>query len=222
MLKIQVLGKGLIPRGMGLAPRKNPFFADFTMISTILATPGLQVNYLNPETNTMQSLTPKNLQRVWNKYSEWKPKAPAEDPSRPHVPGGGNSLKKENEGDPVEPPAPVIDPPKGDGNMFQPPEKKDEQPSEPLASTNDTGSASTPEELTKNPAGESGEKKDETPAAEGEKTDETPKEGTPVEVKESTPPAPVSTPGIPGSGTPLKPVLNPNQQQFRNHGKNHK
>lgn len=68
MLKIQVLGKGLIPRGYGLAPRLNPFPADLILIGTILSTPGLTVNYLNPDTNKMCPLTKDNLKRIYNNY----------------------------------------------------------------------------------------------------------------------------------------------------------
>ena len=68
-LKIQVLGKGLIPRGYGLAPRKDPFNADLTLIQTILATPGLIVNYVRPEDNKPVPLDRANLMRVWNKYN---------------------------------------------------------------------------------------------------------------------------------------------------------
>ena len=68
MLKIQVLGKGLIPRGYGLAPRLNPFPADMILIGTILNTYGLSVNYLNPDDNNMHPLTKENLKKIYNKY----------------------------------------------------------------------------------------------------------------------------------------------------------
>ena len=68
MLKIQVLGKGLIPRGYGLAPRLNPFPADLILIGTILDTYGLSVNYLNPDDNAMHPLTKNNLKKIYNKY----------------------------------------------------------------------------------------------------------------------------------------------------------
>ena len=57
MLKIQVLGQGLIPRGHGIAPKKEPFPADLTLIGLILGTPGLKMNYINPETNQLAPLT---------------------------------------------------------------------------------------------------------------------------------------------------------------------
>lgn len=68
MLKIQVLGKGLIPRGHGIAPKKEPFSADLTLIGTILGTAGLKVNYINPETNQPSPLTRENYQNVYRKY----------------------------------------------------------------------------------------------------------------------------------------------------------
>lgn len=68
MLQIQVLGSGLIPRGMGIAPRKEPFKADLTLIQTIMSTNGLKINYINPETGSLCPLTKSNLKRVWSKY----------------------------------------------------------------------------------------------------------------------------------------------------------
>lgn len=82
MLKIQVLGKGLIPRGYGLAPRVNPFPADLTLIGTILNTNGLTVNYLNPETNKMCPLTKENLKKVYDKFGNKEVKTPER-----HLPG---------------------------------------------------------------------------------------------------------------------------------------
>lgn len=72
MLKIQVLGKGLIPRGYGIAPKKTPFPADLTLIGIILSTPGLKVNFLNPETNVFSPLTRENYQRTYKKYENYR------------------------------------------------------------------------------------------------------------------------------------------------------
>lgn len=68
MLKIQVLGKGMIPRGYGLAPRKDFFKADLTLIHTILQCPNLKVNMLNPETNKIMPVTKTNVKTLWDKY----------------------------------------------------------------------------------------------------------------------------------------------------------
>lgn len=68
MLKIQVLGKGLIPRGYGLAPRKEFFKADLNLIQTILMTPGLKVNMLNPEDGKIVAVTNANVKRLWERY----------------------------------------------------------------------------------------------------------------------------------------------------------
>ena len=68
MLQIQVLGKGLIPRGLGIAPRKEFFKADLTLIVTILNTPGLKVNMLDTETNKIIPVTTANVRRLWDKY----------------------------------------------------------------------------------------------------------------------------------------------------------
>ena len=68
MLKIQVLGRGMIPRGYGLAPRKEFFNADLNLIGTILMTPGLKVNMLNPEDGKIIQVTNSNLKTLWNRY----------------------------------------------------------------------------------------------------------------------------------------------------------
>lgn len=72
MLKIQVLGSGMIPRGLGIAPRLEPFKADFSLLGTILGTAGLEVNYFNPATGKFEKLTKKNFRRVWDAYSNYK------------------------------------------------------------------------------------------------------------------------------------------------------
>lgn len=72
MLKIQVLGKGLIPRGLGIAPRKEPFYADFTLICTILKTPGLIVNMIHPDGRSIR-LTNANCKSMFEKYRDKEP-----------------------------------------------------------------------------------------------------------------------------------------------------
>jgi hypothetical protein len=68
MLKIQVLGKGLIPRGYGLAPRKEFFKADLSLIQIILTTPGLKVNMLSPVDGKIIPVTRENVKKLWDKY----------------------------------------------------------------------------------------------------------------------------------------------------------
>ena len=68
MLQIQVLGRGLIPRGYGLAPRKTPINADLNLINLIMATPGLKMKYIDPNNGTAHDLTNKNLKTVWEKF----------------------------------------------------------------------------------------------------------------------------------------------------------
>lgn len=76
MLNIQVLGKGLIPRGLGIAPRKEPFPADYSLIATIMQTHGLKVNMIRPDDGKVVELTPNNVKRMWDKYSASVPKKP--------------------------------------------------------------------------------------------------------------------------------------------------
>lgn len=71
-LKIQVNGRGLIPRGYGLAPRKDPFMAnDINLIGLILNTSGLSVKYVNPSNGRLEDLSKKNLKKVWDQYSNY-------------------------------------------------------------------------------------------------------------------------------------------------------
>lgn len=87
MLSIQVLGRGLIPRGHGIAPKKAPFPADLTLIQLILRTPGLSINYINPKTKKLSPLTNENLTEVWNRFSDYKETKPSQNQvSKPVVP----------------------------------------------------------------------------------------------------------------------------------------
>jgi len=112
-MKIQVLGSGLIPRECGLAPRLEPFEADRTLIATILSTPGLTVRYRNPEDGQMHSITPKNMQYVWDRYSKWDPSkhikpAPAEpDKTEPEKPVTNEPVKPVESVKPADPVKPA-------------------------------------------------------------------------------------------------------------------
>lgn len=71
-LKIQVLGTGVIPRGLGLAPRKEPFNADLLLIQTILASPcKFKVKMVHPASGQLIEVTRKNLKNLWDKYSNY-------------------------------------------------------------------------------------------------------------------------------------------------------
>lgn len=69
MLKIQVLGKGLIPRGLGLAPRKEPFFADYRTIADIVMNyQNFTVNLVEGESNDqLTEITRSNIKKIWDK-----------------------------------------------------------------------------------------------------------------------------------------------------------
>lgn len=99
MLKIQVLGSGLIPRGYGLAPRIEPFPADLTLIQTIMATPGLSVNMIHPDDGHIVAVTNANVKRLWEKYSG----KVCKEPVAPATPKPSATVSK---------PAPVVTPPK--------------------------------------------------------------------------------------------------------------
>ncbi len=68
MLRIQVLGSGLIPRGHGIAPKKEPFPADLRLIGIILSTGGLKVNFVHPNSGKLVPLTRENYQAMYTKY----------------------------------------------------------------------------------------------------------------------------------------------------------
>lgn len=68
MLKIQVLGSGMIPRLNVIAPRKEPFMADLNWITLILSTPGLEINYIDPTTDSIQSLNRANFREIYEKF----------------------------------------------------------------------------------------------------------------------------------------------------------
>ena len=92
MLRIQVLGKGLIPRGHGIAPKKDPFPADLTLIGIILATPGLIVKYIHPDTGKPTDLTRENYQKVYKLHQHRVYKKEA----APVLDGGDNGAPKNN------------------------------------------------------------------------------------------------------------------------------
>lgn len=120
MLKIQVLGKGMIPRGYGLAPRLEPFSADFTLITTIMRTPGLSVNMLHPETGRVIPLTNQNVKRMYDTYANYNSTSNAAPATSPTVPNNAPV----NNTPPVQvPPVPQTAPA---------PENKSESPVSPV------------------------------------------------------------------------------------------
>lgn len=76
MLKIRVLGKGLIPRGYGLAPKKEPFLVDFETLAVMLYTPGLKPEYYHPGSTKFLPLTIYNAREIYNKYGNEKIEKP--------------------------------------------------------------------------------------------------------------------------------------------------
>lgn len=82
MLKIRVLGTGMIPRGLGLAPRLTPFPADKTLIATILAAK-FKVEFVHPEKGIFIELTNKNFAQMYDKYAGYTVKNPPVEDSVP-------------------------------------------------------------------------------------------------------------------------------------------
>lgn len=68
MVKIVILGNGLIPRGGGIAPRLNPFEADINLIRTSILTNGLQVYMINPDTGNKVRVTMQNYEKMYKAF----------------------------------------------------------------------------------------------------------------------------------------------------------
>ena len=69
-LRIQVLGRGLIPFGLGLAPHKQFFWADKRLIQLILTDSRLQVNMQHPADGRIIPVNRTNLDKLWESYSD--------------------------------------------------------------------------------------------------------------------------------------------------------
>ena len=76
MLKIIVLGGGLIPRSNGIAPRLNPFDADEALIKLIIMTEGMDPYFINPVTHKKVLLTMSNYKKMYATYGNVKKKKP--------------------------------------------------------------------------------------------------------------------------------------------------
>ena len=86
MVKIQVLGNGLIPRMGMLAPITEPFPVGRMTAATILQTsPNLTVNYLNPNDGKFHALTNQNITRVFDEFEDDEAAATGEAPARAPV-----------------------------------------------------------------------------------------------------------------------------------------
>lgn len=99
-MKIRVLGTGVIPRGLGLAPRLAPFPADKVLISTILAA-GFKVEFVHPEKGIFIELNKKNFVKMYEKYGNMDVKiTPPVNPSTPE--NNSNDGEDEDLEDPVD------------------------------------------------------------------------------------------------------------------------
>ena len=86
MVKIQVLGNGLIPRIGQLAPITEPFPVGRMVAATILQTsPNLTVNYFNPKDGTFHQLTKQNITRVFDEYEDDETPVTADAPTTDSV-----------------------------------------------------------------------------------------------------------------------------------------
>lgn len=99
MVKIQVLGSGMIPRLGTIAPKLDPFDADLEFINLILSSGGLRPRLVNPITNAKIDITSENAARLYKIWSDYKiPEKKAEPVLAPTAPVVNQSPVK------VEPP----------------------------------------------------------------------------------------------------------------------
>ena len=70
MLKVRILGQGLIPRGYGLAPRKDPIEVDWRFLNLLLNHGSFKVQYLDPEKKQFFDVTNANAKKVYEKFSD--------------------------------------------------------------------------------------------------------------------------------------------------------
>lgn len=69
MIKVRILGSGLIPRGGGLAPKKEPIYVDFDYLTILMYTRSLRVQYLDPDTEKFHDMTLYNFKKTYDKLS---------------------------------------------------------------------------------------------------------------------------------------------------------
>jgi len=112
MLKIRVLGKGLVPRIGALAPIKEPFYADYRACADIMRARGLTVEYFNPDTNKFAKLTPENIKAVSDKYydKEWDQSVQEANEETPSDESEGPTGPQEGGGPGNPPPPPSVEP----------------------------------------------------------------------------------------------------------------
>ena len=67
MISIRVDGRGIIPRLGTIAPRKQPFKADLSMLATIIASPGLIAIAIDPVTKQETTLNSGNYRKIYNR-----------------------------------------------------------------------------------------------------------------------------------------------------------
>lgn len=68
MIQVQIGGHGLIPRGNGLAPKKDPIMADKDLIKLMLNSGTLKLKAINPKTGAAIPLSFKNLDKIYNAF----------------------------------------------------------------------------------------------------------------------------------------------------------
>ena len=95
MIKIQVLGHGLIPRGNGLAPKKEPMEADLDLIKLMLNSGSLKLRAVNPNTGGTIPISFKNVDRIYKAFDGVVKKVETPKPvTRPSIPEKKPEAKK--------------------------------------------------------------------------------------------------------------------------------
>ena len=69
MIKVRILGHGLIPRGYGLAPRKEPLEIDWNFLNILLNNGSFKIQALVPDKKEFVDITIGNARKMYELLS---------------------------------------------------------------------------------------------------------------------------------------------------------
>lgn len=73
MIKVRILGKGLIPRGYGLAPRKEPLEVDWNFLNILLNNGSFKIQGLDIDKKEFVEINLANAKKMYELLSKKKP-----------------------------------------------------------------------------------------------------------------------------------------------------
>ena len=73
MIKVRILGKGLIPRGYGLAPRKEPLEVDWNFLNILLNNGSFKIQGLDIDKKEFVEINLANAKKMYEILSKKKP-----------------------------------------------------------------------------------------------------------------------------------------------------